>query len=142
MRSTFYKGPQVQLDLEKMIYKRDSDRNWMKLPDPKVVVLTQRGMRQSGGYPFPMTTHRYKAFCVYIRAGELNILAYQGRRHLVEKEAQRISAFLNVPIKDLFPRDAEGNVIDDDHGSIDFQSIMPYLVLLIALLMLSTLLCN
>ncbi len=123
-----FKGSQIELDLNDYKFKRESDKIWHKLPTPHYVALTSIGMQQTGGGRGGRINHKYKAFCVYIKAGELNILAYRGRKDNVLREANRISKFLAVEIKDFLPRNPDGSIIDDDENSI---GCLPLLIIAI-----------
>ena len=116
-----YKGARIELDLEQMRFMRESDNDWMSLPEPKFIVLSERKMSQRAGMIGARTMHKYNAFAVFLRAGNINILVYQGRRDKVEYEAKKLSDFLNIEIKDLFPRDEKGKVVDDDYGDSDLK---------------------
>ncbi len=131
-----YKGTQIALDLKLMLFKRESDNKWMRLPSPKYVVLTQRKMQQSAGLRGAQMTHKFQTFCVYIKAGNLNILAYQGRRDKVMEEGEKLSKFLNVKVHDIFPRDKDGNVVDDDFGDTDLNYFVIFLVALVIIVIL------
>ena len=139
---TTYKGALIEIDLELMRFKRDADNDWMKLPEPRYVALTQRKMQQRGGIRASWVLHKYNAFCVYIKAGKLNILAYQGRRDKVMREGAMIADFLNVKIHDIIPRDKYGKVIDDDFQSPNQLPTIAYFIMGIVFLLLLSILCN
>ncbi len=138
-KSKIYKGPMIELDLDRMAFKRDSDRDWMRLPKPTLLVLTQRKMQRTGGGGIAggFMTNTYQAFCVYIKAGNLNIMAYRGKRDQVEAEARKLSSFLKIRVIDRFPRDKDGNVIDDDYGDRSTSFSFIIVAVLTALLLIS-----
>jgi hypothetical protein len=113
-----FKGALIHIDVAGKRFKRDSDNSWHGLPTPKYVAIIQVPMRQSGGARVARISHTYKAFCVYLKAGTLNILAYRGSLDEVREEAQRLADFLGLQVKDLLPRNAEGIIEDDDSQSI------------------------
>lgn len=126
-----YKGRMIKIDKEKGAFMRDSDRSWMKMPDVDYVALTQVKMKQRAGGRGGRATHKYNAFCVYIKAGKLNILAHRGSFQDVKMEAKRISIYLGTEVKDMIPRNEKGEIEDevDSFGNRSFH----YLILIITI---------
>lgn len=114
MSKAIYKGKRIKIDLTENRYMRELDRNWNSLHSPKFIALTQVKMKQSGGGRGARINHSTKAFCTYIKAGDLNILAYRGTRKVAEKEAQNLAKVLGVEVKDMIPRNPDGSIDDDD----------------------------
>ena len=104
----------ISIDLTQNQFKREFDKNWQKLPQISFIALTQVKMKQSGGGRVARVSHNTKAFCVYIKSGDVNILAYRGKRSECLQKAQKLSTLLNVEIKDLVPRNPDGSIDDDD----------------------------
>ena len=99
-------------------------------------------MIQRGGIRSSWVLHRYNAFCVYIKAGKLNILAYQGRRDKVVREGAMIAKFLNIEIHDIIPRDKHGKVIDDDFKGPDYVPVFVYAIIGFVIICLLGIFCN
>lgn len=119
------KGRQITIDLDNQRCQRKIDEKWLPLRDVRYVAITRVRMNQrisNGLYLSSQAT--YQAFCVYIKTEKLNIMAYRGRRDVVLEEAEIIAAFLKVPVKDLLPRNKDGQVEDDDHpGGCKLNSV-------------------
>ena len=129
-----YKGSQILIEKNKNQFKRERDKKWHYLPKVDRVVMTQVKMAQTVGGRASSINTKYKAFCVYLKAGELNILAFKGKRNIVEKEARKLASYFNVEIVDLFERDKKGKIVDDDAYEIDSCLLLP-LILLIAIIL-------
>ncbi len=135
-----YKGAQITIDLRENKFKRYGDKAWHHLPNVNSITLTQIGVSQTRN-AFKLAggaTSRYKVFCVYIRAGKINILAYKGKRNKVEEEAKKLSELFDVDVVDLFQRDKNGEIIDDDASKniIDYIVSGFFIVLAITLIIL------
>jgi len=134
--SIIYKGKLIQIDLDNMMFLRDADRNWRKLPPPSSVIITQVPVKKAIGNMFgARSRHTYKEFRVYIKAGKLNIMAYKGSRVDVIDEGERVAAFLGIKAQDLIPRQADGSIEDDEDGLIRIiNRVKNGLLILVALI--------
>lgn len=132
-----YKGSQIKLDLEKNLFMRENDKSWHKLYPVEYIAITSVRMSQVGGGRAGRITYKYNAFCVYIKSGKLNILAYRGKLQNVNIEASKLSKLFDVQIKDFIPRDENGKIKDDDLSGclsiliaiISFSFIILFLVI-------------
>lgn len=128
-----FKNRFISIDLKQNQFKREFDKNWQKLPKISFIALTQVNMRQSGGGRVARITHTTKAFCVYINSGDLNILAYRGKRTKCLHKAQKLSTLLNVEIKDLVPRNPDGSIEDDDQF-VEPENIQTYSIIAVIII--------
>lgn len=131
-----YNGLTVTIDKKRNACMNHFDEVWRKMGEVKFVAITQVSMKQTlmSGWTMPLLTGlKYKAICVYIRAGGKNILAFRGSLQQAKAEARRISRFLGVKLHDLVPRDHEGKI--EDHHS-PFEELIPFMGIMLTILMI------
>ena len=139
---TSYKNRFISIDLNKNQLKREFDKGWQKLPQISFIALTQVKMKQTGGGRVARISHNTKAFCVYIKSGDTNILAFRGKRAKCAQEAEKLAKLLNVEIKDLIPRKPDGSIEDDDQfiepsniqGCFIIALIIVFIIMIIAVI--------
>jgi hypothetical protein len=93
---TSYKSNFIEIDLLKNQYKLELGKDWRNLPEIKSISIAQVNMKQSGGgRGGTRSTHKYKAYCVYIKSQNSHLMVFRGNNEDALIEKRKLSALFN-----------------------------------------------